>query len=308
MPVPVLVPEPVGVARVPRLRVGVALLVPEPAATEVDGLRRALDDGALGRIPAHLTLVPPVNVRQDRLEEALAVLRSAAASSPPLTVTLGPPATFAPTSPVLYLEVAGALDALAALREAGSRGPLARPASRPTTHPFVPHVTVADEAAPERIEAALVALAGFRRTVTFEHVHLLVEGQGRVWSPLADAALATPAVVGRGGLALELTVSQAADPPGRRISSPAHPFAITARRHGRVVGVAEGAVAGPAAHLHGLQVVPGDRGEGIGSHLLAAVESLAAEHGCEVLVGAPHDFLARHGWVDGCRRLTTGTS
>ena len=43
----------------PRMRLGVALLVPAPQSDEIDGLRRALDDPVLGRVPAHLTLVPP---------------------------------------------------------------------------------------------------------------------------------------------------------------------------------------------------------------------------------------------------------
>ena len=55
-----------------RVRLGVALLIPPPFDREVDGLRRALDDGSLGRIPAHLTLVPPVNVKP-LLKRALAV-------------------------------------------------------------------------------------------------------------------------------------------------------------------------------------------------------------------------------------------
>ncbi len=58
--------------RVPKRRLGVALLIPAPLDREIDGLRRAVGDGALGRIPPHLTLVPPVNVREDRLGEALA--------------------------------------------------------------------------------------------------------------------------------------------------------------------------------------------------------------------------------------------
>jgi hypothetical protein len=47
---------------VPRVRLASALLVPEPFAREIDGLRRALDDD-IDRVPPHLTLVPPVNVR-----------------------------------------------------------------------------------------------------------------------------------------------------------------------------------------------------------------------------------------------------
>ena len=139
------------------MRLGVALLLPAPLDAEVDGLRRALGDGSLGRIPAHLTLVPPVNVREDRLAEALAVLRAAGAATRPFTVTLGPPASFLPDSPTLYLAVGDGAH-VRALRDRVFVDPLARP----LTWPFVPHVTLADEAGPARIDAALAALSDYR--------------------------------------------------------------------------------------------------------------------------------------------------
>ncbi len=52
---------------------------PPPLAEEIDGLRRAFGDRSLGRVPPHLTLVPPVNVAEGDLGQALAVLRAAAA-------------------------------------------------------------------------------------------------------------------------------------------------------------------------------------------------------------------------------------
>ncbi len=167
-----------------RRRFGVALLVPQPVATEVDGLRRALGDGARARIPAHVTLVPPVNVRPDRVTAAVELLRTAAASTPPLDLRIGPAATFHPVTPVVYLTVAGDLAGVEALRERVFRPPL----ERPLTHPFVPHVTVADEVDAVRIPAAVAALADFVVDVRIESVHLLEEGRGRVWRPIAEAA------------------------------------------------------------------------------------------------------------------------
>jgi 2'-5' RNA ligase len=146
-------------------------------------LRRALGDPALGRIPAHLTLVPPVNVRE--VKDAVAVLRRAAAPSRPLRLELGPPATFLPDNPVVYLSVRGELDDLHALRDRVFKPPL----ERDLTWPFVPHVTLADEAPPERINAAVVALADYRAEATFTAVTLLQEGPGRVWTPIADVPL-----------------------------------------------------------------------------------------------------------------------
>jgi 2'-5' RNA ligase len=256
-------------------RLGVALLVPAPVDAEIDGLRRAAGDGALGRIPAHITLVPPVNVREERMDDALARLRTAAAEAKPFEITLGPPASFLPDSPTLYLAVSGpGLDDLHALRDRVFADPLARP----LTWPFVPHVTLADEMAPARIDAALSALADYEAHVRFERLHLLQEGAGRMWTPIADAPFRAPAVIGRGGLPLEITVSETPAP---------HWFVVTARRQGEVVGRAEGWTRDDHAHLVDITVALEHQGQGIGSHLLAACMSLAAERGCtELTAGA----------------------
>src|SRR5690606_33842453 len=102
--------RPVGA--VPRLRLGVAVPVPSPVAAEVDVLRRACGAADVERIPAHCTLVPPVNVREDRLDDAVDVLRAAAAATRPFDVTLGPPGSFLPTNPVLYLALSEGADAV----------------------------------------------------------------------------------------------------------------------------------------------------------------------------------------------------
>ena len=161
-----------------------ALLVPDPVAIEVDGLRRALGDGALGRIPAHLTLVPPVNVAEDDVTRALAVLRQAAMATGPVDLRLGPAATFWPVTPVAYLQVGGDVAAVDELRAMVFRPPL----EREVTRPFVPHVTVADDLDPARIPAAVAALADFVVDVRVEALHLLEEGRGRVWRPVAEMA------------------------------------------------------------------------------------------------------------------------
>lgn len=158
-------------------------MLPPPVATEIDGLRRALGDGALGRIPAHLTLVPPVNVADGAMGDAVGVLRAAAKATGPLDLRLGPVATFDPVTPVVYLSVHGDVDALRALRDRVFVPPLARP----LTHAFVPHVTLADDLVPARIPAALDALSSYLADVRVDAVHLLEEGRGRVWRPVVEA-------------------------------------------------------------------------------------------------------------------------
>lgn len=297
----------------PRLRLGVVLLVPPPLDQEVDALRKAVGDGTLGRVPPHLTLVPPVNVREDRLPDALRVLREAGAATRPFPVTFGPPTSFLPESPTLYLPVTEGEEAVLRLRERVFREPL----SRPLTWPYVPHVTVADEVDETRIAAAEVALAPYRTATTFERVHLLQETPGRVWVPVSEAAFAPPAVVGRGGLPLELSTTGMLDAEARSFfdtewrSGPdadlrpgGEPVCITARREGTVTGVAVGWTAGTVAYLETIVVARPERRQGVGTHLMAAFESVAAERECSRLAAqapagsAGERFLRHRGWVE----------
>lgn len=300
-------------------RLGVAVLFPRAVATQIDTLRLGLGDGSRDRIPPHLTLVPPVNVREDRMDDALAALRRAAAATPPFVLRLGPVATFHPKSPVLYLDVGGDVDAVHALRDAVFVEPLARE----LTWPFVPHVTVADEAAPERIEAAVAALADFELEVTVTGVHLLEEGPGRVWSPIADAPFGRPAVVGRGPLEVKLTDHDSLPPDASDFArrewtayddqtygadwAPSIPFAVVARRAGDVVGVASGRTVGTWAFVDQLIVAADVRGQGVGSRVLDAVERACAARGCDridltAFVGEGAEaFYRGRGWSEVAR-------
>ena len=309
-----------------RRRLGVALLLDPPVDDAVDGLRRALGDPSIGRVAAHLTLVPPVNVGAGQLPAALAAVRAAAAGQAgPLQLTLGPPATFLPANPVLYLDVGGDLEALRRLRDAVFVPPLRRPLS----WPWVPHVTLADSASEARIAAAVVALDRFAVITSVECVTVLEERRGRVWRPLADAALGPPAVIGRGGLAVEITRGRVPDPevhhliesaagavpgsalavpgsalrgsdevrPGRRPVGP--PIVLSARREGQVAGAGV-AWRSDAGGQVAVTVAPGARRQGIGGMVLAHLEAAvrAAEWECPVLHahGPAGFYQARSRW------------
>ena len=186
-----------------------ALVVDPPLADEINGLRRALGDPSLARIPPHVTLVPPVNIRRTELSSALRRMRSAAAAQAgPLRLTFGSVSSFLPANPVLYLSVGGDLEALRRLRDAV----FAEPFERPLSWPWVPHLTLADGVEPERVGAGLQSLSSYAVVADLDRVVVLEEGRGRIWSPLADAVLGRPARVGTGGLAVEITAGRLLDP------------------------------------------------------------------------------------------------
>jgi 2'-5' RNA ligase len=297
----------------PRRRLGVALLLPPVVAAEVDGIRRALGDPSLGRIPPHITLVPPVNVRADDLEAAVEVLRRAASRAKPFELTLGPPRSFLPDNPVVYLSVWGFLDRLQALRDAVFTAPL----ERDLTWPFVPHVTLADNIEPARAKAAVDTLTDYERDVVISAVHLLQErvherGERR-WHVIADVPFALPGVVGRGGIELELTVTDTVDASSRdwlddQWPAPRRPLTVTARRDDNaVVGIATGWTDHALANLSDLFVAPHGRGQGAGGHLVARFVATAIERGatrCRLRTDAgslAEQFFRNRGWAEEAR-------
>ena len=274
-------------------------MVPARTADEIDGLRRALSSAEVARIAPHVTLVPPVNVRDDDLPAACDLVREVAAEFPPLALELGPASSFLPANPVCYLAVsgeAGVVEALSVLVSKLRRGPLAAPARRPEL-PFVPHVTINQHMARERIAPAVAALDGYRAHVVFEGVTLLEFSETeRRWAGLFEAPFLEPAVVGRGGVEIELSLSDRLDPiaadwsrrawelysiqrfgPAGRA---AEAFAITARVAGQLAGAAEGEVRGALCRLGSLMVGADWRGAGVGTQLLRACEHHALDRAC----------------------------
>ena len=307
-------------APVPRQRLGVALLVPPPVAIELDALRRALGDDDTTRIPPHITLVPPVNVRAEDVDDAVSVVATAAAGSHPMRVELGPVTSFAPVSPTVHLAVGGDVEGVRALRD----GVFTPPLSRPLTHEFVPHVTLIEGTS--RVEAAVVALRDYTAEVALDRVHLMRESRrddgSRIWRPVAEALLGSrPAVIGRGGLEVELQTTGSLAPDADRwlrqrwddfdverfgrVLDKEEPLAVVARRDGRIVAVGTGDVRPTGeAYLAQLLVASEARSEGIGAHVLAAFASAAAERGATYLTlrtdagGRSRAFYERLGFTE----------
>jgi 2'-5' RNA ligase/GNAT superfamily N-acetyltransferase len=302
-----------------RRRLLVAMTVVGPAAAEVDGLRRALGGSGLGRIDPHVTLVPPVNVRDNEIVAVLRLVRSLAADDP-VEVEIGPARTFAPRTPVVYLEVSGDTARIAVLAHRLAVPPLVPDVARPA-RAFVPHVTIGGRVERRRIAAALEMLADFKLAVTLSTVVLCEQDDlspRRPWRILADVVLGSGSTVGRGGREITFVRSTILDPeaaawaeatPGEgeiglgATSSPADvPFVLTAYATDRPVGVVVGSVRGPTIEIRRLRIDEGRRSEGIGGQLVRALEQQATARGCSrVVFGAVADgfvegFLSRFGY------------
>lgn len=165
-----------------RRRLAVALLIPSPVSFEVDGLRRALGDRQLGRIDPHVTVIPPINVREEEVADALAVVQAAAAGREAMSLRLGPVETFGPDSPVRFLAVSP-WEPVTALYRACWTGVLDRPEKRS----FHPHVTVdIDGGSTDGDDPALEALGHYEADVVIDRVTVLEhvdDPDHRRWEP-----------------------------------------------------------------------------------------------------------------------------
>ncbi len=288
--------------------------MPDRLAAEVDGLRRALQPALCERLPAHVTLVPPRNVASADLEAAEEVVRRAASAHAPVHLRLGPLATFLPATPVVYLAVADDEGALDALRAACAQPPLHDPAVR-GHRGFVPHVTLANQIVPDHAPVLTSALQGFRVESVVSELTLLEQEEAppHRWRERVSYALGAPAVIGRGGLPLEIGLSDRLDAAAERFlaaecegaaGAPAGaPLALIARREGRVVAVAVGAVEAGSLQLITFVVARAQRGQGIGGQLLAFLERVARDRGLAglcapvALAGPEGAFFERHGFA-----------
>jgi 2'-5' RNA ligase len=176
---------------VPRRRFAVALLVPPPVSLEIDVLRRALGDRQLGKIDPHVTLIPPINLREDDIADALAVVQAAARRSAPMDLVLGPVETFSEASPVRFL----AVDPWEPIVEL-HRGCWAGVLEREEKRSFHPHVTVdIDGGVTDGPDPALDVLAGYRAEVLVDRVTVLENVDvddpelTRVWEPYVSYRL-----------------------------------------------------------------------------------------------------------------------
>lgn len=139
------------------VRVGVALQVPEPHASVLVGWRRRIGDPEAGKIPPHVTLLPPTDFEAEYLELVEKHLAEAAATVAPFTMRLAGTGTFRPVSQVVFVQVSSGIAQCELLEEAVRRPPI----ERQVDFPYHPHVTVGHDVADQQLDAAYDGLRDF---------------------------------------------------------------------------------------------------------------------------------------------------
>jgi 2'-5' RNA ligase len=159
--------------------IGVSIAVPEPFGAALQAFRVSVGDTPARHIPTHITLVPPVEVPEDALPGIEVHLREAASCQQPFVVMLRGTGTFRPVSPVVFIGVVEGIADCEMLASATRSGPLAVDAR----FPYHPHVTIAHDVAPEKLDEAFSELASFEADFEVDRFWLYMHDERDGWRP-----------------------------------------------------------------------------------------------------------------------------
>lgn len=170
--------DPTTASAVPGRVIGVAIPIPEPYGSELNGWRERFGDPMAKSIPSHVTLLPPTTVDEPLLPEIIDHLASVAAAEERFDIELRGTGTFRPVSPVVFIALARGISGCERLEQRVRSGPL----TRDLPFPYHPHVTVAHDLPDDVLDRVFLELSDFTAAFTvgafwvFEHL-------AGVWEP-----------------------------------------------------------------------------------------------------------------------------
>jgi 2'-5' RNA ligase len=162
-----------------QVRIGIAIEVPEPFATQLQDARARFGDPLARSIPPHVTLLGPTVLDPAELDSARAHLTAVAATAAPFQVHLRGSATFRPISPVVFIQVVEGIAECEHLESTIRTGPLAQD----LRFNYHPHVTVAHEVPDAALDAAFDEMATYEARFEVAGFSLYEHGDDGVWRP-----------------------------------------------------------------------------------------------------------------------------
>ncbi|MPV36671.1 2'-5' RNA ligase family protein [Georgenia subflava] len=168
-----------------QVRIGVALQIPAPYSTVLQGVRARLGDPLAYAIPPHVTLLPPTVIEAEQVGEVTAHLAGIAAEQSPFVMGMRGTGTFRPVSPVVFVNIVEGAERCAALERQVRSGILAQE----LRFPYHPHVTLAHGLGEAALDEAMESMAAFEATYAAGSMRLYEHGDDGVWRTVARLVL-----------------------------------------------------------------------------------------------------------------------
>ncbi len=191
-----------------RYRLGLIHGFAKSNSEKVDGLRSVLGGFGVGRVPPHVTLVPPTNLHPRDVGSEIYRLRKVASETSPYNLVIGPAGTFHPVAPVLYLSVSGdGIVPMGALQQRLVSSHL----YKPNTRPFIPHVTLMDPISDVELESGLRLLQSPLFDEKVSSFQMMLSPAQGYWEISSDFRFVPLRRVHRGGMSIEVFSHSAGD-------------------------------------------------------------------------------------------------
>lgn len=140
---------------------GVVIEIPPPYGPALDAARAGLTPDP-AEMPAHVTILAPIDVDEEVMDEVIRHLEAVAARTAPFRLVLHGTGTFRPVSPVVFVTLAEGISACEQLERDVRSGDL----EVDTRFPYHPHVTIAHDVEDAVLDRVFEDLADFRASMT----------------------------------------------------------------------------------------------------------------------------------------------
>lgn len=147
--------------------VGVVVAIPSPYREAIDAARERYEPAA-SDLPAHVTILAPIDVDAEAMPAVEAHLARVTASTRPFRLTLRGTGTFRPVSPVVFVAIADGISACEQLEKRVRSGDMAVE----TRFPYHPHVTLAHDVPEPVLDRAFAELSHFEASMDVSSVGL----------------------------------------------------------------------------------------------------------------------------------------
>lgn len=169
-----------------QVTLGAIIAIPPPWNEQLTAWRARAGDPLADLVMPHVTLIPPTSIGTADLDQVLCQMSATCEQTRGFALDLRGAGTFRPISDVVFVAVSRGISECELLAQELRQGPF----DTPLAFPYHPHVTVAQNVAPQLLDEVYECLEDFKADFVVDHIALHRQNAGGSWDQIARFSLA----------------------------------------------------------------------------------------------------------------------
>ncbi|MCJ1777954.1 YjcG family protein [Mammaliicoccus sciuri] len=167
------------------MKLGIVLIPSKPFQEQVNAYRKRYDKH-YALIAPHITIKEKFEIEDSKLNEVKSQLEATAKEFEPVNIQVSKASSFAPTKNVIYFKVTKTDELESLFSKFNNEAFYGE-----STHPFVPHFTIAQGLSSQEFEDIYgqVRMAGIDHSETIDTIKLMKQNEDETWSEEASYTL-----------------------------------------------------------------------------------------------------------------------